>query len=393
MTTIPLKGLTPGSYYSSSVFIDQGYIVLSPETPVTSQLVKRLITWEFRELFSESEDVKVATEAPDEKPAKSDEDATPEGEAAAIDAGENEDRVKAFYDKLALYVESLYTRYVTRNEMDKAGLTDNVKVLADVVAKNRRQILKVMQTTALSQNYLIQHSVRSTVLALVLGSFLKLPPHRLIELGVATVLHEIGMVKLPPQLYMAQRQLTDVERKSITTHPILSYNILKEKEFPLAICLAALEHHERLNGSGYPRALQADKISLYARIIMVACSYDAVTASRPYKEAKDGYSGMLDILKNAGKQYDETVIKALVFSMSIFPIGTFVLLSNGKKALVLDVGAANPRFPIVQVVGERHPSGKHQVVATSENGVRVLRPLNKAEADEARAVMRAAQNP
>ena len=160
---------------------------------------------------------------------------------------------------------------------------------------------------------------------------------------------------------------------------MLGYNLLKERQVPLAVCLAALEHHERMNGSGYPRALTGEKISLYSKIIMVACSFDAVTAARPYKEAKDGYSGMVDILKNEGKQYDDLVIRALVYGLSIYPIGTQVLLTSGKKAVVVDVNPDNPRYPIVQVLGARSPDGKELIVRTSETSVRVLRPLSREE--------------
>jgi hypothetical protein len=90
---------------------------------------------------------------------------------------------------------------------------------------------------------------------------------------------------------------------------------------------------------------------------------------------------MVDILKNEGKQYDETVIRALVYSLSIYPIGTHVLLTNGKSALVVDVNPENPRYPIVQVVGARSPDGKELVVHTAETSVRVLRPLSREEAE------------
>jgi HD-GYP domain-containing protein (c-di-GMP phosphodiesterase class II) len=182
---------------------------------------------------------------------------------------------------------------------------------------------------------------------------------------------------------MAGRALSPQEKKSITTHPILGYNLLKDRQVPLAVCLAALEHHERMNGSGYPRALTGDKISLYSKIIMVACSFDAVTANRPYKEAKDGYSGMVDILKNEGKQYDDLVIRALVYSLSIYPIGTQVMLTSGKIAVVVDVNPDNPRYPIVQLLGARSPDGKELVVRTSETSVRVLRPLTREEIEAA----------
>jgi HD-GYP domain-containing protein (c-di-GMP phosphodiesterase class II) len=169
--------------------------------------------------------------------------------------------------------------------------------------------------------------------------------------------------------------------------------MLKERQVPLAVCLAALEHHERMNGSGYPRALTGDKISLYSKIIMVACSFDAVTADRPYKQAKDGYSAMVDILKNEGKQYDETVIRALVYGLSIYPIGTQVMLTNGKSAVVVDVNPENPRYPIVQILGEVSPEGRDIVIRTTETSVRVQRPLDKDEIKAARRAALSASKP
>jgi HD-GYP domain-containing protein (c-di-GMP phosphodiesterase class II) len=230
-----------------------------------------------------------------------------------------------------------------------------------------------------NDNYLASHALKTTIIAILIGSFVKLPTHRLIELGVAALLHEIGMIKLPPQIYLTKRALSPAERKAILTHPVLSFNILKNMDFPLAVSLAALEHHERENGAGYPQKLTSDKISLYAKIIAVACSYEALTSSRPHKDAKDGYEGMIDLLKNEGKQYDDTVVKALVFSLSIYPIGLYVLLSNGKKGQVVDVNPGNPRYPLVQVFGELTPDGKNKILETSQDKVYIARPLQKEE--------------
>jgi len=383
MAAIPLKDLKPGTYYSKPVFIDDAYILLTPETPLTAGVINHLAEWEIRELFTDG--TALETEAPptigdDDVEAAEDTEDKPVTSVAAGDR-ENLGKVALFYEQFLKYVETVYTRYVTKNEITLKELSDRVKTLCDVITENRRYILRVLNRATPSSNYLVNHSVRSTILSLVLGSQLKLPPHRLIELGVSCVVHEIGMVRLPPQLYMANRQLTQAEFKSITAHPILGYNILKEKQFPPTICLAALEHHERMNGTGYPRALAGDKISLYSRIIAVACSYDAVTGFRPFKEAREGYAGMVDILKNEGKQYDDIVIKALVYSLSIFPIGTYVLLTNAKAAQVVDVNPDNPRYPVVLVLGSRTPDGKETILQTSESGVRILRPMNAEEAE------------
>lgn len=380
MNSVPLKDLISDSYFSEPVYLDEKYILLTPETPITTALVNRLAEWEFRQVLT---DGSVMSDAIMDESELEGEDTKPLTSQSADDR-ENMGKVSLFYEQFLRYVDSVYTRYVTKNEILIKELSDKIKGLCDTVAANKRYILRVLSSSAASSNYLVNHSVRSTVLAVVLGSHLKLPPHRLIELGVACVLHEIGMVRLPPQLYMAGRQLTPAERKSITAHPILGYNILKEKQFPLSISLAALEHHERMNGSGYPRSLSGDKISVYARIIAVACSYDAVTAARPFREAKEGYEGMVDLLKNEGKQYDDTVIKALVYSLSIYPIGSYVLLSNGKSAQVIDVNPENPRLPVVLILGTRTPDGKEIILQTSEQGTRIARPMTHKEAEQLR---------
>jgi hypothetical protein len=92
---------------------------------------------------------------------------------------------------------------------------------------------------------------------------------------------------------------------------------------------------------------------------------------------------MVDIIKNVGKQYDDTVIRSLVYSLSIYPIGTYIMLTNGKSAVVVDINPDNPRYPVVQILGSRNPDGKDVIIRTSEASVRVLRPLSKKEIETA----------
>ncbi len=382
MTAIPLKDLKADTFFNAPVYIDDSYIILTPETPMTLSLIHRLAEWEIREVLTNGTVIDTDSDPTESESGEANADEEKPTTTKAAGDRENLSKVSVFYDQFLKYVETVFSRYVTKNEILIKELSDRVKTLCDVILENRRYILRIVSRATPSSNYLVNHSVRSTVLAVVLGGQLKLPPHRLIELGVAALVHEIGMVRLPPQLYMAGRQLTDTERKSITAHPILGYNILKDKQFPLSICLAALEHHERMNSTGYPRALGGDKISLYARVIAVACSYDAVTSSRPYRDAREGYAGMVDILKNDGKQYDDLVIKALVYSLSLYPIGSYVLLTNAKIGQVIDVNSDNPRYPVVLILGSRTPDGKETIIQTSESGVRILRPITREDAEK-----------
>jgi HD-GYP domain-containing protein (c-di-GMP phosphodiesterase class II) len=241
--------------------------------------------------------------------------------------------------------------------------------------------MRVLQNAkpAADENYLSSHTVRSTIIAIIIGLQLKLAFHKVIDLGIAALVHEIGMLKLPQQVYLSDRPLNPQEQKVIMSHPVLGYSMLKNFDFPLAINLAALEHHERENGTGYPRRLPSDKISLFSKIIAVACSYEALSAKRPHKEAKDGFTGMIELLKNEGKRYNDTVVRALVLSLSLYPIGLYVLLSNGKKGQVVDVNPEEPRYPVVQVFGEFTPDGKNKHIRTAPNDINIVRPLTRME--------------
>lgn len=388
-----------GYFFTEDAFLDKKFLLVTPGVPVTSTMQRALREWEFLKIYSEGDTSEqpvtktvpipaesgAENEPPAGKPEKAEKDEDPLETIDPTQPLSDETRFalveKAYYE-YQNFIAEVYTRYATRKELQLQVISDKVKELCDFVKANRRFVLRIQPSQEnRDKNYLVVHAMRSTIYALVIGLQMKFPIHKLIELGVAAILHEIGMIRLPPQLYMGNKALSPPEKNAILTHPVISYNILREFSFPLNICLGVLEHHERENGAGYPRKLTKDKISLYAKIIAVACSYEAVTAPRPYKEARDAYTGIIDIMKNQGHQYDETVIRALLFSLSLYPIGLYVLLSNDKVAQVIDVNTENPRYPIVQLANEFKPDGSPRVVETSEYGVSVARPLTKEEGE------------
>lgn len=370
-----LKDIQPGSFFSKLVYLDSKFVLAAPEMPFSGEMIKILSNWEFKEVFSAGEPREEYTA---EKDGEEEMEVT---EATLLSDSDKVIRAETFYTTFQKYVETLFTQVAVKNELEFTPVAEKIKSACEIIKEDRRFVLRVLRNVQANpnDNYLASHAVKSTIIAIIIGSYLKLPNHRLIELGVAALLHEIGMIKLPPQTYLSKRALQPQERKAILTHPVLSYNILKSFNFPLTVTLATLEHHERENGAGYPQKLTGEKISLYAKIIAVACSYEALSSNRPHKEAKDGYSGMLELLKNEGKQYDDTIVRALVFSLSIYPIGLYVLLSSGRKGQVVDVNPENPRFPIVQVFGELNPDGKNKILETSQTGVYIVRPLTRDE--------------
>jgi len=377
MSEYTIKEIPPNSFFSKTVYLDEGFIIAAPEMPFNKQMATVLQKWSYTKVLS---DGKPSKEYQRDTTGEETTDSSIKELSQQADVDKLQ-KAEEFYMNFLHFVDNLFIRANVSDELDYKNVTDKIKDMVEYIKEDRRFLMRVLKNVepAPDKNYLASHSVRSTILAIIIGTYLKLPNHRLMELGVAALLHEIGMLKLPSQIYLNMKPLSAHEQKAILTHPILGYSMLKGFDFPLAICLAALEHHERENGTGYPRHLLGEKISLYSKIIAVACSYEALSSKRPHKEAKDGYTGMLELLKNDGKQYDDTIVRALVLSLSIYPIGLYVLLSNGKKGQVVDVNPENPRFPIVQIFGEFTPDGKVKMAQTAHGELTIVRPLNRSE--------------
>ena len=165
---------------------------------------------------------------------------------------------------------------------------------------------------------------------------------------------------------------TDLEKKLLFVHPIHAHKILKSFKFPLPICEAALHHHELEDGTGFPQGLKEDSICFYGKILSVAGYYEAFSTNIA-DVVKNGHDGIVNILKNNGS-FNPSVLRALVNSISIYPIGIHVLLSDGQYGQVVDIFPANTRFPIVNIIGKKH----NKTVSTSDN-LSIVRPLTVEE--------------
>lgn len=128
----------------------------------------------------------------------------------------------------------------------------------------------------------------------------------------AAMMHDIGKINIPEAIISKPGKLNAVEKRAIEEHPSIGKNILKDIALPGMdiIRRAVHEHHERWNGSGYPRRLKKKKISIEARIIAVADSFDAMTSTRHYKNKMDRKAAVNEILRMSGKLYDPEVVEA-----------------------------------------------------------------------------------
>lgn len=406
MNAFEVNALKPALIFTDHLILDKQFLVLGKGFAVTQELINELKRWGFssvscdgtiddgtsdKEIINRDTDDIIA-ETKEEEEAKAKERAEQAEklgnslkEATKLIQSLNTESSRVemthkVYKNYSDYIESLYTRYATHKEIDKDQLSKVVQELISFVRENRRFILRENpKGKANDKKFLVNHSMRSTIIALTIGIRLRMQFTQLIELGQACILHEIGMLRLPPQLYITDKKLQPQEKAKLASHPILGYELLKDAGFTLPIQRAVLEHHEKENGSGYPRHITSEDISTYAKIISVACAFEAITAPRQYRSARPKYEAMLEILRNTNKQYDENVIKALLYSFSIFPIGVYVYLANGKIAQITDTKPDDPRHPIAQILGEKAADGDPRTVETDEGSNKVVRVLNQQE--------------
>ncbi len=365
MKNIPISDIKANSYFDAPVYLDEGYILLSPETQVTPELINRLRRWGYQFIYSDG----------NQKDSPTYLFSVPEGMPTAVldtDIKEKKriESAKQFYYSLINLLTESFNKYKEENKLDLSELTEKAKLLIQEIKTNRDSLLRFIGFPYPAGNYLPQHSVNGAILAVTIGELLKLPAHKLIELGTAALLHEIGMLKIPENIPLSETQLTPEQRKMVNAHTILGYRILKGFSVSNEIAVAALEHHERLDGSGYPQGFKSDKIILYARIIAATCSYDAIIMKRPFRDARDGHTALLELLKGSKTLYDENVIRALIYCVSLYPIGSLVLLANNTVARVVKTNLQNPKLPIVQILldPDRNRVSEQVIIKTSEEG-------------------------
>lgn len=205
-----------------------------------------------------------------------------------------------------------------------------------------------------SDEYTFKHSVDVATMAMIIGRQYGLNREEVHEIGVAGLLHDVGKSKIPTEVLNKPARLTDEEFALMKQHSLFGFQILKERDqFSEGIMLGVLQHHEKLNGRGYPLGVTGEKIHKYAKIISVADVYDALVTERPYKSGFPKNEAVEMIMAMTG-ELDIDAMRSFLATVILYPVDSIVTLSNGEKAKVVENSHENAMRP--KVVGLK--SGK-----------------------------------
>lgn len=254
----------------------------------------------------------------------------------------------------ALYEEAKHIQQKLLNSIAK-GLPVNFEPIKDTsdrfVSSLNRNPNALLCMTHMRQKdaYLLEHSLNVGILMGAFAQYLELDNDVVTELALAGMLHDIGKIEIPDNILLKPGRLTDDEMTIMKGHVIKGLEVLKKMDgVTERLFNVVAQHHERLNGTGYPMGLKEDDINIYGRMIAIIDAYDAMTADRCYKKGMPPNQALKIILKCSESELDKALALKFIKYIGVHPVGSLVKLDSEKLSLVTEHNEDAPLSPKVK---------------------------------------------
>lgn len=250
-------------------------------------------------------------------------------------------------------------KHLTRSFMDEVrlGQAFDISALNHMVSDWAGDIVRspdmLMWVSKIREkdNYTSDHCMNVAILAMVFGRSLGANLEEIKRLGISGLLHDIGKMRIPDSILNKEGKLSDEEYQIICQHPKLGREILlSDRTVPSAAIDACYNHHENLDGSGYPNKKKAAGISDVSRIITICDVYDAITSDRIYKKGQTSQAAMKILYNNRGQKFDAQLVEAFIKCIGTYPAGSIVELRSREVGIVISINYKNRHLPKIIIV-------------------------------------------
>ncbi|MBQ7677464.1 MAG: HD-GYP domain-containing protein [Lachnospiraceae bacterium] len=371
MKQLTPKDLKAGMIVARDVITKQGQTIASTGSTLNSQLIAKLSFYRIAEVWVESDDepAPAAPEVPnapapepepipEPAPAPKEPEPTPVKSEPRNETISYSQRLKTDpvfqdfqlnYSKNIAYLKETFDKIIAGNgaSISQNDLLRNAETLFQ--SKTSMQLFDMLHNMRSLDDTVYAHNINVALVARALGKWLKWPKERLNTLTVAGLLHDIGKTQIPEEVLNKTGSLTDEEFNMIREHPKLGHKLLKTvPHIEPAILYAAMQHHERFDGSGYPRGLPGDEIDDYAAVIAIADVYDAMTATRTYRAPMSAFQVIAAFEHDGYNKYKPQYILTFLSHIAEAYLNNRVILSDGSSATVAYINHNKLSRPMVK---------------------------------------------
>ena len=253
------------------------------------------------------------------------------------------------YQSLMSEVQVVFDAALKGGRPNPEPLMTAVKNSYDSLAKDDSMLTETVRQRSSEYTWALR-AANTAIMAMRLEIETGYDERRNLALGLCGLLHDIGMLTIPEEI-LNSRSLTPQQLKQIRNHPLESKKIIENLGDALAWSGdIVVQVHEKHDGSGYPNGLKQDEIHEFARVIGLADSYEAMTHPRGDRDAHVTYNALSEIVDLRNKDYDPSLIKALIHIVSIFPLGSLVKLNNGTIGRVIRTNKLHSARPLIEVL-------------------------------------------
>jgi HD-GYP domain-containing protein (c-di-GMP phosphodiesterase class II) len=372
---IALDQIKPGTRFSEDVYLDDDNLLVPANVPIKQRDIEGLRRWGVAFAVTEGaivdDEAKAREAGPEDKP-------TPQGFIGPR-------QLYLRYTDLVNRLSAAFEKIRKGEAVDGKAIDSISQGVLTMVRDERDAAIAAILGSETSSYDLARAGVNASILAVVIGSTLKLPPYRLAYLATGALLHDSGMLRIPESIVKKKGVLTEDEAQKVRAHPLLSYRIItKELMYPDDVGLVGLQHHERWDSEGYPRRTPGKDVDVLARIMSVADAFEAMVSAKPYRNSMIGYTAMKALLSDNSRRFDPDVLKAFIRSMGIYPLGSTVLLNNSAIARVVETHPEAPLRPKLRIIvdefGKRYEGdGGDSVDLVAEKALFIARALDPKE--------------
>ncbi|MGV3488552.1 MAG: HD-GYP domain-containing protein [Tuberibacillus sp.] len=245
--------------------------------------------------------------------------------------------------------KQLFETWQQGKNIDIFKVVSFLNPLIDKFISHPTELMKLYQYSG-SKDYIFHHSVSVGLLSAYFSTKLNYSKKEVFEIGMAGLLADCGMAKLPPRLYEKPNQLMKKEFFLLEKHPVYSYQMLKDlPTIKEGVMLGVLQHHERLDGSGYPLRLKNDKLHPYGKLIAVFDVFHAMICIRPYRPRQSLYKVLELMNQDQFGKFDHKILSLLIDEIAHLSVGTRVKLSNHEIGEIVFTDRMQPTRPIVRL--------------------------------------------